>query len=1355
MQPYDSTVTSISWSVSIAVSPTCSHNSATRTITISNIVPTTKIVAGTAVQITLANMKNPSTSTSSSSFTVSTYEVNSGNNYILDTVTTGLTLKSNCNYPCKECSSSTPSVCTSWLKDSSGNQLLLQTSTVSGSSVTTWVSSWNEDYANVNNICQPCLANWGAWLSTDLSSWTKWGKSAAQFLIGTRWTNSCPDATYGNTSNNKWDSCVYPWSTWTSATSWKTWAKLDSSGNTSSLIKLQGDQWLSAWTANTYVDLNSICTAWSSNWKYCSTKTTIWTAWNSPLILDNIDSTWKTTCPSGTTVYNSATNTWDVCDTNWATWSGTISTWTSCVSGLVLTTAYKWATGCLTTAEYVNTNSQWVNWATGWKTWSGASNYWDKWNTGYLFANFTWVTSCPSGFSKDLSDSTRWVLSNLQCAFGYQIDQSGTKCIPSSIVWNSGYALNVDKTKWIPEPGAVAPFPFLIIYFVFVIVIVIGYIKNRNEMLTTWLIKGIAILEIPYFIVQIWSAAYISSWGVWIGTIIALGILVFTNIAFYIVYNINVIDDNTFKHWKDKYKWQSYIISIISLLLNFKLFRCLYSNFYGLMVFHAPFEKSTKFYRPFVVMNIIYILLCLTPIIIVDIVTFYFIQWGYQLLVVAIESFIFSVTLIILSLIEFFKIKKRIFSNEDDSYLAINPKMFENAYTVAGGGAPNDNYQKPKFMNEREGPQFEDSQHSYFVNNYLNRDMKYNDPNNLSSIGFLSRFNSGKGLLDSDKKEWRTQLNKYVNKMNNVNSLYAASAAINIMDLKDNQIFKNRKDYDPNVKLDEEESYDKFDRKFLRRSKSYEDFREIDETFAPNKLELLEEKCISYPPSPRDMEKLDHYLFSDQIELIRDKMKAEFSYNNLYADKSKDEFDPESEFGKLRARRVQTYGKDFHELNLKGEDMKEEAEIDPDLAQSILDGVLWNISDDDDGDNQLVRRTKRERMALAKKRKMEIPDFAIEDIMGEFDIDDQGNYIILRNDQNNNLEDKRERRVNKKGYLIDKLGNIIDKYGNMIFKERELDSDDEIPPPYSFEKRKMQLLNRKPDEIEDYNLVDIPPEDDDHLWIDPKRREFAETMSGEETPVESMMGDTPGRYLSDKMSRKSKWNKDTNKTVHEDNINIDLDSQKETVKLDSTFLPGSVKSSKKTKRLTSARIADHKFDRKANKVSGINVKQDGFVKDVPFYFSQFPANQESKRNTPLRGKQKKRGPYDSSLRKIYGNVDPFLYKEDSSVTGVRLDKVINLKEKKYTNPFHLAESAEIEGRVKMENTDEELDSEMNRYSRYDKIAPKYPERSIFRDTSMKNRLNDLEDIYSTKLKQKEEEMNGRKTQHNLRLRNVE
>ena len=35
---------------------------------------------------------------------------------------------------------------------------------------------------------------------------------------------------------------------------------------------------------------------------------------------------------------------------------------------------------------------------------------------------------------------------------------------------------------------------------------------------------------------------------------------------------------------------------------------------------------------------------------------------------------------------------------------------------------------------------------------------------------------------------------------------------------------------------------------------------------------------------------------------------------------------------------------------------------------------------------------------------------------------------------------------------------------------------------------------KKPDEIEDYKIVGIPSEDNDHLWIYPKRREFAEKM---------------------------------------------------------------------------------------------------------------------------------------------------------------------------------------------------------------------------------------------------------------------
>ena len=44
--------------------------------------------------------------------------------------------------------------------------------------------------------------------------------------------------------------------------------------------------------------------------------------------------------------------------------------------------------------------------------------------------------------------------------------------------------------------------------------------------------------------------------------------------------------------------------------------------------------------------------------------------------------------------------------------------------------------------------------------------------------------------------------------------------------------------------------------------------------------------------------------------------------------------------------------------------------------------------------------------------------------MGEFDIDDMGNFIIIKGHKGE-LLDKLGRRVNRRGYLIDKFGNII------------------------------------------------------------------------------------------------------------------------------------------------------------------------------------------------------------------------------------------------------------------------------------------------------------------------------------------
>ena len=44
--------------------------------------------------------------------------------------------------------------------------------------------------------------------------------------------------------------------------------------------------------------------------------------------------------------------------------------------------------------------------------------------------------------------------------------------------------------------------------------------------------------------------------------------------------------------------------------------------------------------------------------------------------------------------------------------------------------------------------------------------------------------------------------------------------------------------------------------------------------------------------------------------------------------------------------------------------------------------------------------------------------------MGEFDIDDHGNYVLIRGNDGK-LNDKLGNRVNQRGYLIDVQGNVV------------------------------------------------------------------------------------------------------------------------------------------------------------------------------------------------------------------------------------------------------------------------------------------------------------------------------------------
>ena len=135
--------------------------------------------------------------------------------------------------------------------------------------------------------------------------------------------------------------------------------------------------------------------------------------------------------------------------------------------------------------------------------------------------------------------------------------------------------------------------------------------------------------------------------------------------------------------------------------------------------------------------------------------------------------------------------------------------------------------------------------------------------------------------------------------------------------------------------------------------------------------------------------------------------------------------------------------------------MEEEAEIDDQYTKGLINGVIDCISESShkDSSSDIKRRPRKKR-----EKGKDVPDFELTDIVGDFEIDDAGNYIILRGERGE-LLDRKERPVNKRGYIVDKLGNIINTKHEIIFKATDLDSDDEIPAPYGFEKRKQNLLS--------------------------------------------------------------------------------------------------------------------------------------------------------------------------------------------------------------------------------------------------------------------------------------------------------
>lgn len=124
---------------------------------------------------------------------------------------------------------------------------------------------------------------------------------------------------------------------------------------------------------------------------------------------------------------------------------------------------------------------------------------------GFLFYNFTCVSSCPNGFSPDLEKKLKCILDGLRCPYGYEVKPTGDGCVISNVSCIKGYTLNSKRTSCIPAPysSVLIYFPFTGIIAVFFVIALIGWCKSRNELIISCFIMLLSSIEGLAMIIQI------------------------------------------------------------------------------------------------------------------------------------------------------------------------------------------------------------------------------------------------------------------------------------------------------------------------------------------------------------------------------------------------------------------------------------------------------------------------------------------------------------------------------------------------------------------------------------------------------------------------------------------------------------------------------------------------------------------------------------------------------------------------------------------------------------------------------------------------------------------------------------
>ncbi|CAI2372672.1 unnamed protein product [Moneuplotes crassus] len=293
---------------------TSDHNTASRNLKLLNGFNTTTNVTS-EISFQIQGITNPISDTLTS-FEISTY---TQNDFAIDTVSDGFVPTLECNYPCKTCSSTNASACTSCFTQAETGSPLLQTGTCKASCDSGYSSNGGTTCVQCNGICLTCSqANRNVCETCNTTGTYKFFYNETDLCYAT-----CPDGSYADSNNCR--ACTTPCSTCNSTTFCL------SCVSTSATPYLQAGGTCTNQCSNIQTPVNNICTDCNSPCSSCGPSPSDCTSCIGTLLLYRTGCV--STCPDNT--LQQGDQCFD-CDSKCSSCVNTTTTCSSCANGLYL-----------------------------------------------------------------------------------------------------------------------------------------------------------------------------------------------------------------------------------------------------------------------------------------------------------------------------------------------------------------------------------------------------------------------------------------------------------------------------------------------------------------------------------------------------------------------------------------------------------------------------------------------------------------------------------------------------------------------------------------------------------------------------------------------------------------------------------------------------------------------------------------------------------------------------------------------------------------------------------------------------------------------------------------------------------